>query len=42
MKFSLSAVKKWRKWFANGRITLENNPGGEDLPEAIFVNFYGP
>jgi hypothetical protein len=24
--FSLSAVKKWRKRFVNGRITLEDGP----------------
>jgi hypothetical protein len=39
---SLSAVKKWRKQFCNGRITLEDESQSEDRLEAISVNLYRP
>jgi hypothetical protein len=34
-------VKKWRKPFVNGRITLEDELGREDRLKAIVVNLSG-
>jgi transposase len=39
---SLSAVKKWRKRFINGRRTLEDDPRSGRPPRSDLCDLYGP